>query len=162
MSEKYNINIGNPYQYPFDENSINEIDSQLEYLHQMKSNIQNKINSKSNNNKPKHSIWDDISKEVQSLSNSEQQELLNNENYQAIDQQIQGLINQALFESVKQTVAESEIGKELLTKQLNFIRSIKEQIVINTNKKAELLKQFQLASERNPDLTYKEFIKSLE
>ena len=159
MSNIYHINAGNPYQYPFDEEkSLNDIDEQMAYLQNLKSQIKN---NKTKPKEKKHSIWDDIQKEVQSLNKDEQKELLENENYIILDQQVQGLINQAIFEMVKPIVEDSEIGKEILNKQLNFIRSIKEQIITQTNKKSEILKQFQIASQQNPDLTYKEFIKSL-
>lgn len=134
-----------------------EIDSKMQYLQAMKEQISNKRN----NNKPKHSIWNDIDSEIRSLNNEQRNILFKDKTYIEIDNQLKGLIQEALFESVKDRIEESNVGKDLLVKQLNFIRSSKEAILIESNKQSELLNAFRIASANNPNLTYKQFIKSL-
>lgn len=134
-----------------------EIDSKMQYLQAMKEQISNKRNI----NKPKHSIWNDIDSEIRSLNNEQRNILFKDKTYIEIDNQLKGLIQEALFESVKDRIEESNVGKDLLVKQLNFIRSSKEAILIESNKQSELLNAFRIASANNPNLTYKQFIKSL-
>lgn len=58
-------------------------------------------------------------------------------------------------------VAASPRGKELLEKQLNNIKVKKEEIIKEANKNIEVFKRFQEAARLNPNLTYAEFVKSL-
>ena len=44
---------------------------------------------------------------------------------------------------------------------LNYVKSVKPNIIAESNKDLELFKKFQIAVSVNPDLTYTEFIKSL-
>lgn len=87
--------------------------------------------------------------------------LFNSETYSSIDTELKLLIQQALINSVKSVVESSEVGKDLLTKQLNFIKSSKDKIVAQSNKEIELFKKFQIAAKANPELTYNEFIKTI-
>lgn len=52
-------------------------------------------------------------------------------------------------------------GKELLTQQLNYVKSSKNAIIAESNKKLELFEKFQIAAKANPNLTYKEFCESI-
>lgn len=71
------------------------------------------------------------------------------------------LIQEELINSVKDKVAASPRGKELLEKQLNNIKVKKEEIIKEANKNIEVFKRFQEAARLNPNLTYAEFVKSL-
>ena len=62
---------------------------------------------------------------------------------------------------IKDKVAASPRGKELLEKQLNNIKVKKEEIIKEANKNIEVFKRFQEAARLNPNLTYAEFVKSL-
>lgn len=62
---------------------------------------------------------------------------------------------------VRDKIANSPRGKELLEKQLNNIRAKKDIIVEKTNKELELFKKFQIAAQANPKLTYVEFCKTI-
>lgn len=75
--------------------------------------------------------------------------------------ELQFLIQQELINSVKGKVANSPRGKELLDMQLKNIKDKKAKIVEEANKEAELFKKFQIATQANPNLTYAEFIKSI-
>ena len=62
---------------------------------------------------------------------------------------------------VKDSVAASSTGRELLDKQLKYVRERKAEIIKESNKEMELFRMFQEAVQANPNLTYPEFIKSL-
>ena len=66
-----------------------------------------------------------------------------------------------LINSVKDKVANSPRGKELLEKQLNNIRTKKDSIIEEANRELELFKKFQIAAQANPKLTYVEFCKTI-
>ena len=95
------------------------------------------------------------------LTEDQKNILFNSETYSSIDTELKLLIQQALINSVKSVVESSEVGKDLLTKQLNFIKSSKDKIVAQSNKEIELFKKFQIAAKANPELTYNEFIKTI-
>lgn len=75
--------------------------------------------------------------------------------------ELQLMIQEELINSVKDKVAASPRGKELLEKQLNNIKVKKEEIIKEANKNIEVFKRFQEAARLNPNLTYAEFVKSL-
>lgn len=68
---------------------------------------------------------------------------------------------EALINSVKNVIEQSPNGKELLTQQLNYVKSSKNAIIAESNKKLELFEKFQIAAKANPNLTYKEFCESI-
>lgn len=70
-------------------------------------------------------------------------------------------IVEELINSVKDKVANSPRGKELLEKQLNNIRTKKDSIIEEANRGLELFKKFQIAAQANPKLTYVEFCKTI-
>lgn len=145
----------------FSNNSMSfedEIDNRVQYLQAMKE----KFNQKQVVNQHKNSIWNDIDSEIRSLNNEQRNILFKDRTYMEIDNQLKALIQEALFDAVKDRIEESKVGKDLLIKQLNFIRSSKEAIVAESNKQSELLNAFRIASSNNPNLTYKQFLKSLE
>lgn len=67
----------------------------------------------------------------------------------------------ALIWYVKGVIEQSQVGKDLLTQQLNYIKSSKNAIIAESNKKLELFEKFQIAASANPNLTYKEFCESI-
>lgn len=77
------------------------------------------------------------------------------------EKELQLMIQEELINSVKDKVAASPRGKELLEKQLNNIKVKKEEIIKEANKNIEVFKRFQEAARLNPNLTYAEFVKSL-
>lgn len=105
--------------------------------------------------------WEEIDKEIASLTNDQKQILAQDETYVNIEQELQFMIQQELINSVKGKVASSARGKELLDAQLKNIKEKKAKIVEESNKEAELFKKFQIATQANPNLTYAEFIKSI-
>lgn len=110
---------------------------------------------------PQVDIWSEIDKEVATLTNDQKQILAQDETYVSIEQELQFMIQQELINSVKGKVANTPRGKELLDKQLKNIREKKNKIIEEANKETELFKKFQIATQANPNLTYAEFIKTI-
>lgn len=106
-------------------------------------------------------IWDSINNEIASMTNDQKELLAKDETYISIERELQLMIQEELINSVKDKVAASPQGKELLEKQLNNIKVKKEEIIKEANKNIEIFKRFQEAARLNPNLTYAEFIKTL-
>lgn len=81
--------------------------------------------------------------------------------YNSLSAELQFMVQEELVNSVRDKIANSPRGKELLEKQLNNIRAKKDIIVEKTNKELELFKKFQIAAQANPKLTYVEFCKTI-
>lgn len=107
-------------------------------------------------------IWEEIDKEIASLTDEQKSILSKDEDYIALDSALQNLVQSYLINSVKDKVANSKEGKELLEKQLLNIKDKKRDIIKQSNKEMELFKRFQLAVQTNPNLTYSEFINSIK
>lgn len=106
-------------------------------------------------------ILDLFDSEIGSLNDEQRNILFSDAKYIQIDNQLKQLIQEALINSVKNVIEQSPNGKELLTQQLNYIKSSKNAIVAESNRKLELFEKFQIAAKANPNLTYKEFCESI-
>lgn len=96
------------------------------------------------------------------ILNEEQRNILfRDTKYIQIDTQLKQLVQEALINSVKGVIEQSQAGKDLLTQQLNYVKSSKNTIIAESNKKLELFEKFQIAASANPNLTYKEFCESI-
>lgn len=102
-----------------------------------------------------------MDKEVSSLNNDQQSILAKDEVYNKLSGELQMLIQEELINSVKDKVANSPRGKELLEKQLNNIRTKKDSIIEEANRELELFKKFQIAAQANLKLTYVESCKTI-
>lgn len=107
-------------------------------------------------------LWDEIDKEVCSLNNDQQAILAKDDVYNNVSAELQMLIQQELINSVRDKVANSPRGKELLEKQLNNIRAKKDSIIEEANKELEVFKKFQIAAQANPKLTYVDFCNNIK
>lgn len=103
-------------------------------------------------------IWNEIDRELSTLTEIQIKQLYYNENYVNISAKIQELVAAALLESVKAKIENTPLGKELLTNQLQLLRSLKDEIITSTSKDLEMLQRFKEYSKENPDITYKEFL----
>lgn len=103
-----------------------------------------------------------VYKEVCSLNNDQQAILAKDDVYNNVSAELQMLIQQELINSVRDKVANSPRGKELLEKQLNNIRAKKDSIIEEANKELELFKKFQIAAQANPKLTYVDFCNNIK
>ena len=112
-------------------------------------------------NQVKTNLWDEIEKEVSSLTNDQKVLLIKDETYSKIEEQLQMLVQQELFNLVKGKINNSEQGRKILQQQLDTIKSRKSAIIEESNREIELFKKFQIAVQANPNLTYPEFIKNV-
>lgn len=135
-----------------------EIDERVQYLQAMKERMSNTIQYPNNQN---NSLWSAIDSEISSLNDEQRNILFSDTKYIQIDNQLKQLVQEALINSVKNVIEQSPNGKELLTQQLNYIKSSKNAIVAESNRKLELFEKFQIAAKANPNLTYKEFCESI-
>ena len=135
----------------------NSINNQIDYLEQLRNDIQQRpiqIPRKEND-------WDLINKEIDGLNDDQKKLLFEDNKYKEFDSNLQAIIQKELIELVKDKIASSSTGKQLLSDMLNYVKSVKPNIIAESNKDLELFKKFQIAVSVNPDLTYTEFIKSL-
>ena len=102
-----------------------------------------------------------IDNEIKSLNDDQRNILFNDKNYISIDTQLKILVQEALVNSVKNVIENSEIGNKLLTQQLNLIKTNKDKIIAESNRELETFKKFQIAAQANPNLTYKEFCENI-
>lgn len=166
MTPQYQFNLGqadpllsiaqnNPEGYiSVIEQELQKLNNVKQQLIQAKQPTQQNINNAIN-------IWDSINNEIASMTNDQKELLAKDETYISIERELQLMIQEELINSVKDKVAASLRGKELLEKQLNNIKVKKEEIIKEANKNIEVFKRFQEAARLNPNLTYAEFVKSL-
>lgn len=148
---------------------ITQLDNQIQQLTAAKSQIQSQLRNPNQNMQPARlaqpqqvNLWDEIDKEVCSLNNDQQAILAKDDVYNNVSAELQMLIQQELINSVRDKVANSPRGKELLEKQLNNIRAKKDSIIEEANKELELFKKFQIAAQANPKLTYVDFCNNIK
>ena len=132
-----------------------EIQKRINYLVQMKEQYGNNIPTK------QQSLWEIIDIEVNKLTSEQQSILFNHNEYKQNGKVLEGLVQTALFNSVKAVIEQSDEGSKILKRQLEIIRSNKDAIVAESNRKYELFEKFKVASAANPNLTYTEFCKTL-
>lgn len=133
MTPQYQFNLGqtdpllsiaqnNPEGY------ISVIEQELQKLNNIKQQlIQAKQPAQQNINNAVN-IWDSINNEIASMTNDQKELLAKDETYISIERELQVMIQEELINSVKDKVAASPQGKELLEKQLNNIKVKKEEI----------------------------------
>ena len=143
MAPVNQVILGNPLL------SGEDFSKQLELMKQYEAKLQN---LKYNN-----SIWDDIDKEIEVLSDDQKKRLLEDGSYVSTVESIQKIIQEELLNLVKDKVLIRQDGKELLDKQLGLIKILKEKIISETNNEMELFKKFKEVSKDNPSLTYENF-----
>jgi hypothetical protein len=146
---------------------ISQLDAQIQQLNNAKAQLQSQLTNQNQPIQPQSvvqqvNLWDEIDKEVCSLNNDQQAILAKDDVYNNVSAELQMLIQQELINSVRDKVANSPRGKELLEKQLNNIRAKKDSIVEEANKELELFKKFQIAAQANPKLTYVDFCNNIK
>ena len=159
MAQVFNIGndpiLTNPYT-PMD--MTQELDRRIQYLQNQKEQF---ATIQQNNNASQKSLWIEIDNEIRSLNEEQRTLLFQDKTYMGIDTELQFLVQQAIIESVKGVVEKSPRGKELLQNQLNYIKSSKDAIIRESNRKYEIFEKFKIAAQANPNLTYKEFCETL-
>lgn len=138
-------------------NYYNNLQDQIDYLEQLKSDIDNRTKQLPR----KENVWDYIDNEVASLNDDQKKILFEDIKYKEYDMQLQSIIQKELINLVKDKIASSSTGKQLLSDMFNYIKTVKPNIIAEANKDLKLFKKFQIAVSVNPNLTYTDFIKSL-
>lgn len=136
----------------------NSLESQLAQIEHYKAELLNAQNKML----PQNSLWNRIDKEMEGLSESQIQELYNNPDYNKTSNTIQILVQGALLELVKDRIESLPQGRELLEKQLEQAKFLKQTIVNNTNKEIEMFTKFKEYSLTHPEATYDKFIQTLK
>ena len=159
MVPQYQFNLGadpilnyNPSTLQTYRENLEQELERLQAIKQMPTNPYNQV---------KTNLWDEIEKEVSSLTNDQKVLLIKDETYSKIEEQLQMLVQQELFNLVKDKINNSEQGRKILQQQLDTIKSRKSAIIEESNREIELFKKFQIAVQANPNLTYPEFIKNI-
>lgn len=161
MPETLNFNIGSqsPYLPTVSvEQNIAMINQQVAQLNAIKEKLSGGVSPVEGGMK----LWEQIDKEIDSLTDEQKVLLSKDEDYIRYDTALQKLVQNALVDSVKNKVANSKEGKAILEKQLLNIKDKKSAIIKESNKEIELFKRFQTAVQINPNLTYNEFINSIK
>lgn len=140
------------------ENTLENVNAGNTNITEEEASVINTIQYPNNQN---NSLWSAIDSEIGSLNDEQRNILFSDTKYIQIDNQLKQLVQEALINSVKNVIEQSPNGKELLTQQLNYIKSSKNAIVAESNRKLELFEKFQIAAKANPNLTYKEFCESI-
>jgi hypothetical protein len=108
---------------------------------------------------PQKLIWDEIDAEIMPLTKEQKEKLLNDREYADTYNELQNLVQNELLNLVKVRVESTNKGKELLGKQLQLIKTLKEKIINDTNIEMEMFKKFREYIKEHPNTTYDEFIK---
>ena len=136
---------------------MSQIDNEINILNALKQQYSNVAQPQTAIN----SLWRDIDVEVSSLTAEQQAILAQDSVYNEISTELQCMIQQTLIDSIRDKIAATPKGTELLSRQLSNIRNKKSQIITQSNKDMDLFKKFQIAVQANPNLTYAEFIKTI-
>lgn len=105
---KYDPILENPFRSEIDYNK--EIDERARQLQLMK----DKYNSTVKQTIQSESLWNKIDNEIKSLNDDQRNILFSDKNYISIDTQLKILVQEALVNSVKNVIENSEIGNKLL------------------------------------------------
>lgn len=108
---------------------------------------------------PKKLIWDEIDSEISPMSNEQKDRLLQDSDYVDTYNKLQSIVQSELLNLVKSKIESTEVGKELLSKQLGIVRRLKTKIINDTNREMEVFKKFKEYSKEHPNTSYDEFIK---
>ncbi len=135
----------------------NDIESQLEQLKLYEEKL---LNLRTKHSNVDTSMWNTIDSEITPLTIEQKQKLFTNEEYMQLNAQLQELVQNELLSLVKGKIETSDVGNQLLKSQLELIKTLKGNIVRETNKEMELFMKFKEFSKQNPEVTYEAFVKS--
>lgn len=160
---QFNLNGADPLLTTYNQNPSNyaaELEAKIAQMQQLKEQLENRVIP--NQNIPRQRIlFDEINTEVSALTKQQKEILFNDKEYAENEYAIQSLIQEELINLVKFKLQSTEKGKQLLEKQLNLVKAKKESIVKESDKELDIFKKFQIASQANPNLSYAEFVKSI-
>ncbi len=137
-----------------------DLDTQLQALKAYEEKLKNIRNRTAVEPKQEPTIWSKIDEEIVPLSEEQKMSLYSNQDYANINSRLQGMVQIELLNLVKGKIESSEEGRTLLQDQLSVVKSIKGNIIEESNREMYLFKKFKEVSKDNPSMTYEEFIKA--
>lgn len=140
-------------------NNIDDIDLQIQKMEAYRQRLKQLKESQPQSTQ-KRLIWDDIDLELSPMSIEQKNRLLQDSDYVDTYNQLQSMVQSELLNLVKAKIESTEVGKELLEKQLKIVRKLKGKIIEDTNREMELFRKFKEFSKVHPDTSYEEFIKN--
>lgn len=139
-------------------NNLDDLDNQLKKMELYKQKLQQL--KEMQDSTTKQSIWDDIDREISPMSDEQKNKLFQNDEYVEVYTKLQSIVQTELLGLVKGKIENTEVGKDLLTKQLKIVRELKSKIINDTNMEMELFKKFKEYSKDHPTASYEEFLKN--
>ena len=106
-------------------------------------------------------IWDKIDAEVSALTDQQRAMLMADEDYIAVNSELESIVQAQLLRIVKPQVEGSEQGREVLSKVQDTLQVVKRRILDQSNKEIEMFRQWQRFAAANPNATYSEFMESI-
>lgn len=138
--------------------SLDSLDLQIQKMEEYRKRLQR---MKSQQMTPQQNlIWDSIDSELRPLSDEQKERLFSNSEYASIYNQLQMVVQAELLNLVKAKIESTPEGKDLLEAQLKIVKTLKSQIIEDTNKEMQLFNKFKEFSRTNPGITYDEFLRN--
>jgi hypothetical protein len=106
-------------------------------------------------------IWDKIDAEVSAMTDQQREMLLQDEDYIAVNAELEQIIQAQLLRIVKPQVEGSEQGREVLMKVQDTLQVVKRRVQEHSNKEMQLFRQWQAFSAANPNATYNDFMNAI-
>lgn len=138
--------------------SLDSLDLQIQKMEEYRKRLQRMKNQQM---VPSQSlIWDSIDSELKPLSDEQKERLFSNSEYVSVYNQLQMIVQAELLNLVKAKIESTPEGKDLLEAQLKIVKTLKSQIIEDTNKEMQLFNKFKEFSRTNPGITYDEFLRN--
>ena len=96
---------------------------------------------------------------MNSLTDSQKARFFEDPEYVEVTNSLQKIVQIELLNLVKSKIENTSEGKNLLERQLQIVKRLKNKIVEETDNEMALFKKFKEFSKDNPNLTYDEFCK---
>ena len=138
--------------------NLDDIDIQIKRMENYRQKL--KQMQTANQQQPVNVIWDEIDAEVLPMTEEQKSRLFQDAEYAETYNELQSMVQLELLKLVKPNIENTEKGKNLLTRQLNIVKKLKNKIISDTNREMEMFNKFKEYSKKNPNATYEEFIKS--
>ena len=138
--------------------SLDSLDIQIQKMEEYRKRLQRMKSQQMT--PPQNLIWDSIDSELRPLSDEQKERLFSNSEYASVYNQLQMIVQAELLNLVKAKIESTPEGKDLLEAQLKIVKTLKSQIIEDTNKEMQLFNKFKEFSRTNPGITYDEFLRN--
>lgn len=86
---------------------------------------------------------------------------MQDEDYQAVNAELEAIIQAQLLRIVKPQVEGSEQGREVLMKVQDTLQVVKRRVLEHSNKEMEMFRKWQAFASANPNATYNDFMNTI-